>query len=241
MLLASPWTRALDQTLTVDQLSTIHFGKEPAGKWLPYRVTLQPAQWIWLPSERTLPNTFVLFRKEFTLPAQPARATGWLTADSRYRLTVNGQRVQWGPARAILDNWMSIHWTSRHCCERERMSWRSRFSITESVKVRGRPESRVCCSMPSSRHRRAIPCGSFRIIPGNARSTGASAGPAETLVLASCRRNSTHVSILRTGIHPSSHRTSVGWQPCCCRARPTNHRPAVPTSRLIRSTRRHRL
>ncbi len=89
---------ALDQTLTVDQLSAIHFGKEPAGKWLPYRVTLQPAQWIWLPSERTLPNTFVLFRKEFTLPAQPVRATGWLTADSRYRLTVNGQRVQWGPA-----------------------------------------------------------------------------------------------------------------------------------------------
>jgi alpha-L-rhamnosidase len=89
---------ALDQTLTVDQLSAIHFGDESAGKWMPYRVTLEPAQWIWLPSERTLPNTFVLFRKEISLPAQPTRAIGWLTADSRYRLTVNGQRVQWGPA-----------------------------------------------------------------------------------------------------------------------------------------------
>jgi alpha-L-rhamnosidase len=88
----------LAETLTVDQLSAIAFGSESAEKWRPYRVTLQPAQWIWLPSERTLPNTFVLFRKEFLLSGQPTRAVGWLTADSRYRLTVNGQRVQWGPA-----------------------------------------------------------------------------------------------------------------------------------------------
>ncbi len=67
-------------------------------KWKPHRVTLDPAKWIWLPSERTLPNTFVLFRKEILLTEKPARAVGWLTADSRYRLTVNGQRVQWGPA-----------------------------------------------------------------------------------------------------------------------------------------------
>lgn len=59
---------------------------------------LSPAKWIWLPSERCLPNTFVLFRRELKLVAAPRRAQGWLTADSRYRLTVNGQRIQWGPA-----------------------------------------------------------------------------------------------------------------------------------------------
>ena len=59
---------------------------------------LSPAQWIWYPSGRTLQNTFVLFRRELLLTAKPRRATGWLSADSRYRLELNGQRVQWGPA-----------------------------------------------------------------------------------------------------------------------------------------------
>ena len=66
--------------------------------WRPYKVDLAPARWIWLPSGRCLPNTFVLFRKEFTLVAKPSSAVAWITADSRYRLTVNGVRVQWGPA-----------------------------------------------------------------------------------------------------------------------------------------------
>ena len=64
----------------------------------PPRIDLSPARWIWLPSQRTLPNTFVLFRHEVSLPEQPVRAQGFLCADSRYRLTVNGRRVQWGPA-----------------------------------------------------------------------------------------------------------------------------------------------
>jgi alpha-L-rhamnosidase len=62
------------------------------------RIDLSPARWIWFPSERTLPNTFVLFRRELNLPAAPTRVRGWITADSRYLLTVNGQRIQWGPA-----------------------------------------------------------------------------------------------------------------------------------------------
>jgi hypothetical protein len=59
---------------------------------------LSPARWIWFPSGRTLPNTFILFRRQLHLAAKPRRATGWICADSRYRLEVNGQRVLWGPA-----------------------------------------------------------------------------------------------------------------------------------------------
>ena len=57
-----------------------------------------PAKWIWLPVERTLPGTFALFRREFDLTEIPAEAQGLVLADSRYLLTVNGQRVSWGPA-----------------------------------------------------------------------------------------------------------------------------------------------
>jgi hypothetical protein len=66
-----------------------------AGHALP---DLSPARWIWYPSGRTLPNTFVLLRREIHLDAKPVRATGWVCADSRYRLEANGRRVQWGPA-----------------------------------------------------------------------------------------------------------------------------------------------
>jgi len=69
--------------------------KTDAPRVLP---DLSPAKWIWYPSTRCLPNTFVLFRKEIQLNARPKRATGWISADSRYLLRVNDRRVQWGPA-----------------------------------------------------------------------------------------------------------------------------------------------
>ena len=59
---------------------------------------LNPARWLWYPSSRCLQNTFVLFRRTLELPAKPKRAIGWISADSRYLLHVNGERVQWGPA-----------------------------------------------------------------------------------------------------------------------------------------------
>lgn len=59
---------------------------------------MSPAKWIWFPSERTLANTFVLFRKTFSLEQMPLSALGRITADSRYRLFINGRRIQWGPA-----------------------------------------------------------------------------------------------------------------------------------------------
>ncbi len=67
------------------------------GRGLP---DLDPARWLWYPSERCLPNTFVLLRREVTLDSKPVGARGWVAADSRYRLEVNGRRVQWGPAPA---------------------------------------------------------------------------------------------------------------------------------------------
>jgi alpha-L-rhamnosidase len=59
---------------------------------------LSPAKWIWYPSERTLQNTFVFFRKEIQLDELPETAKGWIIADSRYILYVNGERIQWGPS-----------------------------------------------------------------------------------------------------------------------------------------------
>lgn len=59
---------------------------------------LGPAEWLWYPSGRCLQNTFVLFRRELDLPSKPKRAAGWVGADSRYLLEVNGRRIQWGPA-----------------------------------------------------------------------------------------------------------------------------------------------
>jgi alpha-L-rhamnosidase len=59
---------------------------------------LAPAKWIWYPSSRCLQNTVVLFRKEFTLEQIPESIIGWIFADSRYKLYINGQYVQWGPA-----------------------------------------------------------------------------------------------------------------------------------------------
>lgn len=59
---------------------------------------LSPAQWVWYPADRTLPNTVVLFRRGMTLAANPKSARGWILGESRYRLEVNGRRIQWGPA-----------------------------------------------------------------------------------------------------------------------------------------------
>lgn len=61
-------------------------------------IDLLPAQWIWIPCQRTLQNTFVLFRKSFDVSHGITSAKLWITGDSRYRLLINGKRVGWGPA-----------------------------------------------------------------------------------------------------------------------------------------------
>ncbi len=61
-------------------------------------IDLKPARWIWYPMGRCLPSTVVLLRREIVLDGAPTKASGRVVADSRYKLTVNGERVQWGPA-----------------------------------------------------------------------------------------------------------------------------------------------
>ena len=98
LLLAWAKTRAASEVLPVSTLNAIHWSDDETARWKPYAADLAPAKWIWFPVERTLPNTFALFRKTITLDSVPKSARGWIAADSRYRLTVNGRCVQWGPA-----------------------------------------------------------------------------------------------------------------------------------------------
>ncbi len=72
-----------------------------------HTLDLSPARWIWYPSERCLPNTFVQFRRVLTIDAPIRKVTGWIAADSRYLLQVNGERVQWGPAPSD-PRWMEV-------------------------------------------------------------------------------------------------------------------------------------
>jgi alpha-L-rhamnosidase len=58
---------------------------------------LAPARWIWYPFERFPANSFVLLRQEFQISGPVRQARGWVVADSRYELRLDGRRLQWGP------------------------------------------------------------------------------------------------------------------------------------------------
>lgn len=62
------------------------------------KLDLSPAKWIWLPSQRTVTNTFVDFRRTFSVKGQIRKAEALIFADSRYVLHVNGRRAAFGPA-----------------------------------------------------------------------------------------------------------------------------------------------
>ncbi len=54
------------------------------------------AKWIWMPENGG--STTAMFRKEITLDELPANVSAWMTADSIYRLYINGWLVSRGPA-----------------------------------------------------------------------------------------------------------------------------------------------
>lgn len=63
-------------------------------------IDLSPAKWIWVPSARTLPNTFAKFKHKIIVNGEVVSAKGYVLGCSRYLLKLNDERVQWGPAPA---------------------------------------------------------------------------------------------------------------------------------------------
>ncbi|KAJ9660829.1 hypothetical protein H2198_002368 [Neophaeococcomyces mojaviensis] len=68
------------------------------------------AKWIWLPhfqdADPKLPGKFVLFRKSVSLPSSPTTpCLIHVSADTRYRLYVNGVSVAFGPCKSYPQRW----------------------------------------------------------------------------------------------------------------------------------------
>lgn len=64
-----------------------------------------PARWIAPPGAVLTAFGVFHFRKAAELDRVPERYLVHVTADNRYELFVNGERVAWGPARGDLDHW----------------------------------------------------------------------------------------------------------------------------------------
>lgn len=66
------------------------------------------ANWIWLPGfdDSVDPGQFVQFRKQFFLDEKPAgECLLRVSADTRYRLFVNGKSVSFGPCKSYPTRW----------------------------------------------------------------------------------------------------------------------------------------
>ena len=63
------------------------------------------ASWIAVPEESAVDYGVYLFRKSFPLSLVPASLVVHVSADNRYKLFVNGNRISLGPARGDLEHW----------------------------------------------------------------------------------------------------------------------------------------
>lgn len=75
---------------------------------MPPSLLLGEAKWIWVPhyDDNVDPGKFVFFRKVFHLQSAVVHgATVRVSADTRYRLFVNGARVSFGPCKSYLTRW----------------------------------------------------------------------------------------------------------------------------------------
>ena len=86
---------------SISEPDLIHDAQRIAASSVYYgtrQLDLSPAKWIWFPAKRTLANSIFFFRKEIQLRDKPVKADGWIIGDSRYKLYLNGERIQFGPA-----------------------------------------------------------------------------------------------------------------------------------------------
>ena len=67
--------------------------------------TTWSGKWIAVPKAPATEYGVYHFRKSFELAARPEKFVVHASADNRYQLYVNGQRVAWGPARGDLFHW----------------------------------------------------------------------------------------------------------------------------------------
>jgi hypothetical protein len=63
------------------------------------------ARWIGVPGAHATEYGVYHFRRTFELPEKPPAFVVHASADNRYQLFVNGERVGWGPARGDLFHW----------------------------------------------------------------------------------------------------------------------------------------
>lgn len=67
------------------------------------------AKWIWLPEyndyDDELAGEFVLFRKTLDLQEIPSTCDLHVSADTRYRLFINGASVAFGPCKSYPSRW----------------------------------------------------------------------------------------------------------------------------------------
>lgn len=90
--------------------ATSHEEYENTLPTMPSPDWTRSAPWIWLPThqeDESQPGRYFLFRKSFqwNQPHGLAEFPVHVSADSRYRLFVNGHRVSFGPCKSYPERW----------------------------------------------------------------------------------------------------------------------------------------
>ena len=111
------------------------------------------ARWIVAPGTEPFGFGVYHFRKSIDLTERPQRFVVHVTADNRYQLWVNGERVVWGPARGDLNHWRfetidlaphlragknvlaAVVWNYGELAPESQVTWRTGFLLQGDTKA----------------------------------------------------------------------------------------------------------